>query len=115
MAQHTIRRIALIGPLQHRVAVHTSGYPLDPEYMLPPPDVVLLVARTKGEVMLFRYTAHGGGCGNTPHDSVAQAEEQATEEYGEALLGWMDVPADVGDAHEFAIRYAAEQLNQREE
>ena len=35
-------------------------------------------------------------------------------EYGDALLAWIDVPNDVTDAHAFAVRYAAEQLNERE-
>jgi hypothetical protein len=111
------RRVALIGPLARRIAVHTAGYPLDPDHMLPPPDVVLLISESKapGETMLFRDTAHGELCGDTPHDSVSEAEDQASREYGEALLGWLDVPDDVADAHGFAIQYASDRLNQRDE
>lgn len=115
MTQRKTRRVSLIGPMDRRVAVHTAGYPLDPEQMLPSPDVVLLVSEPKGETMLFRYTAHGELCGDTPHDSATEAEDQANREYGEALLGWMDVPPEVTDAHDFAIQYAAERLNQRDE
>jgi hypothetical protein len=109
------RRIALVGPLEgKRRAVHTSGYPLDPEDMLPEPDVLLLVDQGDDGCMLFRYTAHGEFGGDTPHETATQAEAQAEMEYGEALLDWMDVPAEVTDAHLFAVRYAAEQLNERE-
>ena len=112
----TRRRIALVGPLldDERRAVHTSGYPMDPEQMLPSPDVILLIDDGRGGCMLFRYTAHGELAGDTPHASAAEAEAQALEEYGEALLlPWMDVPNDVADAHVFAVRYAADQLNER--
>lgn len=109
-----VRRVALVGPTEQRVAVHTAGYPLDPDRMLPVADVVLVVSHPKGDTMLFRYTAHGEICGDTPHDSLADAEEQARQEYGDALLEWMDVPADVKDAHDFAIRYALDRLKSRE-
>lgn len=111
----TRRRVTLVGPIEgERRAVHTAGYPLDPDAMLPPPDVLLLIDEGKDGCMLFRYTAHGEFGGDTPHDSALQAEAQAQMEYGDALLAWIDVPKDVVDAHAFAIRYAAEQLNERE-
>lgn len=113
LSRQKIRRVSLVGLLERRVSVHTAGYPLDPESMLPPADVVLLVSEPRGQTMLFRYSAHGELCGDTPHDSMADAEEQALQEYGEALLGWIDVPDGVPDAHAFAIQYAAEQLNER--
>lgn len=110
----TRRRIALVGPLEDRRAVHTSGYPMDPEEMLPAPDVVLLIDEGRGGCMLFRYTAHGELAGDTPHETAAEAEAQAMDEYGEALLlPWVEVPNDVVDAHVFAVRYAADQLNER--
>jgi hypothetical protein len=109
------RRVALVGPVTvERRAVHTAGYPIDPDSMLPMPDVVLVVDSGKGGCMLFRYSAHGELCGDTPHDSVQQAEMQAQIEYGDALYPWVDVPRDVQDAHAFAVRYASDQLNQRE-
>lgn len=110
------RRIALVGVLdKERRAVHTAGYPLDPADMLPSPDVLLLVDDGEDGCMLFRYTVNAELGGDTPHASAAEAEALADLEYGDALLlPWMDVPADVTDAHVFAIRFAAEQLNDRE-
>jgi hypothetical protein len=106
--------MALVGPLAgERRVVHTAGYPLNPEDMLPTADVVLVIDKGDGNCMLFRYTAHGELAGDTPHDTAADAEAQAQAEYGDALLEWMDVPDDVADAHHFAIRYAADRLNQR--
>jgi hypothetical protein len=110
-----VRRLALIGPLtSERPVIHTAGYPLDPKDMLPTPDVVLIIGEHLGESMLFRYTAYGELAGDTPHDNVAAAIMQAEAEYGNALLDWTDVPDDVDDAHLFAIRYAADRMNQRD-
>ena len=108
------RRISLVGPLEGRRTFHTAGYPLAPEEMLPTPDVLLLVDKGSEGCMLFRYTALGEFGGDTPHETADDAMRQADLEYGEALLGWIDVPAHVTDAHTFAVRYAAEQLNERE-
>ena len=95
--------------------MHTGGYPLAPDRMLPDADVVVLVGDTKEGAMLFRYSAHGELCGDTPHSSVTEAEHQAAIEYGDALFSWIEVPEDVTDAHAFAIQYASDQLNQRED
>lgn len=109
------RRFALVGPLgDRRLVVHTAGFPIDPDRLPPSPDVILLVGDGKG-AMLFRYTAYGEFCGDTPHQSVDDAIRDAAHEYGDALMPWTDVPADVSDAHAFAIQYAADQLNQRDE
>jgi hypothetical protein len=111
----TSRRIVLVGPLNdERHPVHTQGYPMNPDDMLPAPDVLLLIDDRRGGCMLFRYTAHGELAGDTPHSSAAEAEAQALSEYGEALLlPWIDVPRDVADAHAFAVRFAGDQLNER--
>ena len=96
-----------------RQTIHTAGYPLDPAKMLPVADVVLLVSDGEATTMLFRYTAFGEAAGDTFHPSVEQARAQAADEYGEALGAWVDVPDEVTDAHVFAVRYAAERLNDR--
>jgi len=115
MFEKRIRRMALIGPIgDRRLSVHTDNWPLAPDRMLPDPDVIVVVGNAKEGAMLFRYSAHGELCGDTPHSSVAEAEQQAAIEYGEALLPWIDVPADISDVHAFAIQYAADELNQRD-
>ncbi len=115
MFEKRIRRLALIGPIgDRRVSVHTDHYPLAADRMLPDPDVIVVVGDPKEGAMLFRYTAHGELCGDTPHSTVAEAERQAVIEYGEALFPWLDVPADIADVHAFAIQYAADELNERD-
>jgi hypothetical protein len=108
------RLLALVGPLAgERRAAQTAGYPLDPAKMLPVADVVLLVADADPGAMLFRYTAHGEVGGDTWHHSIAEARAQASDEYGEALGGWMEVPDEEADPHVFAVKYAADRLNSR--
>lgn len=110
------RLVSLVGPLTgDRRAVHTTNHPLDPDQMLPVADVVLLVSHDDASAMLFRYTAHGEFGGDTLHGTVREAQQQAAEEYADALVGWEEVPDDVGDAHLFAIRYANDRLNGRGE
>ncbi|MDQ3950252.1 MAG: hypothetical protein M3282_07885 [Gemmatimonadota bacterium] len=108
------RWVALVGVLTHeRRVAHTAGFPLDPEKMLPVADVVLVVANDDAGAMLFRYTAHGEFGGDTWHATLAEAQEQAAYEYGDALLSWMEVPGEVTDAHAFAVQYAYERLDKR--
>ena len=81
--------------------------------MLPVADVIVLVSDDDPGAMLFRYTAHGEFGGDTWHASVSDAKENAVDEYGEALQAWEEVPDEVADAHEYAIKYAADRLNGR--
>jgi hypothetical protein len=97
-----------------RRAEHTAGFPLDPAKMLPVADVVLVVADDDAGAMLFRYTVNDDLGGDTWHATVAEAQEQAAYEYGDALLPWIEVPSEVEDAHAFAVQYAYERLNKRD-
>jgi hypothetical protein len=109
------RLMALVGVIQgERRAVHTAGYPLDPAKMLPGADVVVLVSDDDGPgAMLFRYTVHGEVAGDSWHPTVAEAQQQAAEEFGEALQSWEPVPDDQPDAHHFAVKVAYDRLNKR--
>lgn len=110
------RSFALVGSLvEHRRLTHTAGFPLDLSKLPPAPDVIVLIADDDPGAMLFRYTAHGEFGGDTWHPSVDDAREHAIYDYSDALGDWIDVPADVPDAHAYAIRYAAERMNERQE
>ena len=109
-----VRFIALVGALpRERQMTQTAAFPMDVSKMLPEADVVLLVADADPGAMLFRYTAHGEAAGDTWHPSPDDAREQAAEEYGDALGEWEPVPAEVADAHRFAIGVALERLDER--
>jgi hypothetical protein len=115
MPAHT-RCIALAGALTgERKTTHTGRFPaITPEKMLPVADVLLIIADDDPGAMLFRYTAHGDHAGDTWHASVEDARAQAEYEFGDALLlPWLDVPDEITDAHDFAVQYALERLNDR--
>jgi hypothetical protein len=118
MTESRSRWVALVGALtQERRVAHTDGFPLDESKMLPIPDVVLVVPDVgeNGEegAVLFRYTAYGDFAGDTWHSSVGEAQEQAMYEYGDALIAWLEVPSEVSDAHDYAVRYAHDRLDKR--
>ena len=105
-----VRLVALVGQVTgDRMAVHTAGYPMDPQKLLPLPDVVLLDAGSGPGVMLFRYTAGGDKGGDSWHPTIADALEKSLWEYRDALGRWFEVPEGIVDAHSFAVEYAASQ------
>jgi hypothetical protein len=108
------RLLALIGPSEEHASAASAGVDaLDAARRLPGADVLLLVAGGDPDAMVFRYTAFGELGGDSWHPTVADAQEQAGDEYGDALLPWEEVPDEVADAHAYAIAYASDRLNDR--
>ena len=108
------RWIALVGAIAgDRHTTQTTDFPLDPAQMLPLPDVVLLEVDDDPGAMLYRYTAYGELGGDSWHPDADTARAQAADEYDDALGAWEVVPAEVPDAHAFAVRYAADRLDER--
>lgn len=56
---------------------------------------------------LYRYTDSGGFAGDTWHQTLEDAQHQAELEYGSQVADWVDVPATIGDAIEFAKEHFA--------
>ena len=71
------------------------------------PRVVLLFDYKDGP-MLFRYTSSGEFAGDTWHESLDQAKDQAEFEYESALGPWQEIPNIVAEGREvdFALRKA---------
>jgi hypothetical protein len=108
------RLLALIGANEgHGLAAPVGADALDVAKRLPAADVLLLVTGGDPDAMVFRYTAFGELAGDSWHPSVADAKEQAGEEYGAALMPWEPVPDEVVDAHAYAITFASDRLNDR--
>ena len=72
---------------------------------LPAPDVLLIEARADG-VFLERFTVNADFGGDTWHETVEDAKNQAVFEYGEAVGEWHRVPDAVGDAAQHAVEEA---------
>jgi hypothetical protein len=79
----------------------------DNRVRLPRPQVLVIEEKPDG-IFLFRYTADGRFGGDTWHQDLAEAREQAEYEYEGALGAWREVPADVRDAHAFALDHVGD-------
>jgi hypothetical protein len=53
--------------------------------------------------MLYRYTLDRAFGGDTWHETLEDALEQAIREYGEAVEEWHAIPLGVTDAIDYAI------------
>jgi hypothetical protein len=107
--QKGIRLIALVGPIgDKKQTIHKVGLPNGPQTVMPFPEVLLLETE-ESSFMLYRYTVDGQFCGDTWHQTLEEAKNQAEFEYGRALGPWLLVPEAEADGHEYAISYAKTQ------
>jgi hypothetical protein len=65
---------------------------------------ILFVEEKKDGVFLCRYTATGNFAGDTWHANVEDAKDQAEFEFDGLISPWVDVPSEVTDVVEFALR-----------
>lgn len=91
--------------------IHYEGLPAgllenqeDPR-VLPAPDV-LVIEETPEGFFLYRYDREGEFGGDTWHQSLEEAKEQAGFEYGDLVEEWQEVPEGI-DAVEHGIGLAA--------
>ena len=75
----------------------------DQRDLMPWPSILILEAHD-GHAMLYRYAADGNFAGDTWHENVEDAKEQAEYEYARVLNKWKEIPSDVQDAIEFALK-----------
>jgi hypothetical protein len=107
----TVRFIAHLAPSDEPFESRHCwwGGPNTPRQNMPRPDVLLLEGDDRGHAMVYRYTASGEFAGDSWYESVEFAKESCVGEYGaEGVGSWEPVPPSEKDAHEFAIRRAAE-------
>jgi hypothetical protein len=87
---------------------HVKGFPpdrdreVDERSTLPRARIVLIEVKPDG-VFLHRLTESGEYAGDTWHQSVDEATNQAIVEYGNSLGVWRSMPDSVPDPYEFAI------------
>ncbi len=70
---------------------------------MPWPEVVVLEESSGESVMVYRYRRDGTFCGDTWHEDLAAAKDQASFEYGDRLGEWLEVPPAVDDATSYAL------------
>jgi hypothetical protein len=69
----------------------------------------LIIEETNGESFLLRYTRFKEFGGDTWHQSLQEAKEQATYEFGSSLLGWRELPPGIEDPIGYGAQFFAEQ------
>lgn len=87
---------------------HYEGLPpdlatgTDERVALPHAAILAIEKNSRGQIFLYRFTAEGDPVGDTWHQTVEDAIEQAETEYGDLLGSWVEVPTG-RDALEFAL------------
>jgi len=66
------------------------------------PDILLIEQRDEG-FFLFRFTVDGVAAGDTWHLNLEDAKHQAEFEFDGLISSWLEVPANVDDAVDFAL------------
>lgn len=95
-------------PPTSTVVKHFVGLPpelnegKDDRVELPSPAFLLIEECVDG-VYLFRHDAQGQFGGDTWHQSVQDARDQATFEYPGTVIDWREVPSDIEDAVQFGV------------
>lgn len=84
---------------------------VDCRFSLPWPCVVVIDKHSTG-VFLNRFAMDGAFAGNTWHMTVADAKEQAEDEYGGSLGEWREIPPEINDRLNFVLAAAKRVLTE---
>jgi hypothetical protein len=72
---------------------------------LPIPFIIVISTRSDG-IFLERFDEAGADAGDSWHQSIEEAKEQAREEYGESIGVWTPVPESEENPVAFGLRLA---------
>lgn len=72
---------------------------------LPIPLIIAVLTKPDG-IFLERFDETGADAGDSWHQSIEEAKEQAREEYGESIGVWMPVPDSEDNLFAFGLRLA---------
>jgi hypothetical protein len=93
--------------------LHYRGLPQElspngvPPSLLPLRPDFLAIEETSEGFFLFRYTRNQEFCGDTWHQSLQEAEEQAIYEFGSSLV-WSEIPPGIEDPIAYGAQLLAE-------
>ena len=73
---------------------------------MPVASALLIEIQSEG-VFLYRVSADGQFAGDTWHESLGAAKDQAEFEFGSGLSDWTSIPTDVEDAMAYVRKLAA--------
>ncbi len=77
----------------------------DTRRRLPIP-LIIVVSIRPGGIFLERFDETGADAGDSWHQSIEEAKEQARQEYGESIGLWAPVPNNEEDPVAFGLRLA---------
>src|SRR5258708_4476685 len=78
----------------------------DDRVPLPRPCVLIVQQGSGRGLLMYRYTRDRRCGGDTWHENLEHAQEQAEFEFGDAVGEWRQVPDDVEDPVGFALEQA---------
>ena len=70
------------------------------------PSLFLVIEEKPDGVFLYRYGIGGVFAGDTWHQSIDDAKHQASNEYGDSVRDWKDVPQEISDVVAFGLLVA---------
>lgn len=95
----------LIKNLDHLKVKYYKGFPPDltagkdlRTEMEPP--AVLVIEDGRDGIFLYRYDAHANCVGDTWHQDVEEAKDQAEFEFENVLSQWVEIPVGIQEIHE---------------
>ncbi|HWF19852.1 MAG TPA: hypothetical protein VG754_11320 [Verrucomicrobiae bacterium] len=106
------RLIAKIKPAPTTQTWQFRGFPPDltgneeTREKMPLPCLLVIEEKPDG-VFLFRYKLDGQCVGDTWHESVKEAQEQASFEYQLLSSEWKSIPPEIDDVVSFGLKYDA--------
>jgi hypothetical protein len=92
--------------LDHPKVKHYKGFPpdltegRDLRIEMKPP-AVLVIENARGGIFLHRYDVQANCVGDTWHQDVEEAKEQAEFEFENSLSPWVEIPPVMQQIHEF--------------
>jgi hypothetical protein len=100
-----IRREDVELPSRNLVGLPPEAGEPDIRGRLPIPLIIAVLTKPDG-IFLERFDETGADAGDSWHQSVEEAKEQAREEYGEGVGVWTPVPESEEDVFAFGLRLA---------
>ena len=72
---------------------------------------VLTIEEHAGSIYLYRYSKNGAPAGDTLHESLKDAKNQAEFEYEDALSEWKVIPDNESDPMKFVLKDSYTYIN----
>lgn len=86
---------------ENQETFHYAG-DLSHQELLPMPDLLIIEERPEG-IFLVRYKLDGTEVGDTWHESIKDAKDQADYEYKDNINEWQQIPDKIKSSFDYAL------------